>query len=153
MLFAVIGIGFLSFKNGFSIETGAYICLLGAMLYALQIMLTSHALTYCNDLTIGVWQLFFAGLLGVFAAIFAGQTHINMTQTSFLCILGLAFLCSAYGFVMKTVIQKAASPERTSLFLTLEPVFSCVLAIMFLHETMNIKKLFGAFCIVLGIFL
>jgi drug/metabolite transporter (DMT)-like permease len=67
-------------------------------------------------------------------------------------ILGLAVLCSAYGFTTQALAQQYTTPEKVGLFFSLEPVFSALLAALFLHEILTIPMYVGAIVILIGIF-
>jgi drug/metabolite transporter (DMT)-like permease len=151
IILAIAGIALLSITDQLSFEAGAWLCLADAFFLALHIIVTNRAVTVCDSLTVGVWQLGFAGLYGAIGMVTLGQTSMHLDSVGWASILGLALLCSAYGFVTQTIVQKHIAPERVGMIRTLEPVFSAALAFLILHETMTIKGMVGALLILVSI--
>ena len=68
-------------------------------------------------------------------------------------MLGLALVCSAFGFVMQPVAQRCTTPEHTGLLFALEPVFSALFAFVFLHELLSAKGWLGAALVLFSVLL
>lgn len=68
-------------------------------------------------------------------------------------IMGLALICSAYGFVLQAVIQKYVTTESTGFMFSLEPIFSAIFAFTFLQERLETNGYVGAVLIFLGVFI
>ncbi len=153
VMFAFGGIAVMSFTQDFSIAGGAWLCLGGAVSYAVQIVFTDRALIHCRALTIAVWQLGFAALYsGIFSFLFE-TTSYALPLFGWGAVLGLALLSSAYGYVAQTMAQKKVAPERIGFLYALEPVFCAILAVLFFHEIMSLRELTGAVMIVVSILL
>ena len=52
-------------------------------------------------------------------------------------VLGLALLCTAYGFILRPVAQKYTTPEHVGFLFSLEPVFSAIFGFLFLRERLH----------------
>lgn len=148
---ALGGIAMLSLTSGLVISVGAMFCIGGAMIYAVHIILTNHALEKCRALVIAVWQM---GITSVFALIVMmcmGETQISISGISWVGVLGLAFISSSYGMIAQTLAQKTVTPERIGFLYSLEPVFCAILAFLFFGEIMSLKELCGAIMILISI--
>ena len=66
-------------------------------------------------------------------------------------VLGLALLCSAFGFVLQPVAQRYTTPEHAGLLFAMEPVFSALLAFLFLKETLDARGYAGAALILVSV--
>ena len=66
-------------------------------------------------------------------------------------MLGLALVCSAFGFVVQPLAQAHTTPEHTGLLFALEPVFAALFARLFLHETLSAQGLLGAVLVLAGV--
>ena len=66
-------------------------------------------------------------------------------------ILGLAIVCSAFGFVLQPVAQPHTTPEHAALLFSSEPVASAVLAFFVLGETLPAQGYLGAVLVVTGV--
>ena len=65
--------------------------------------------------------------------------------------MGLAIVCSAFGFVLQPVAQPHTTPEHTALLFSIEPVASAVLAFFVLGETLPAQGYLGAVLVVAGV--
>ena len=68
-------------------------------------------------------------------------------------MLGLALICSAYGWVMQTIVQSYVSAEFTSIMFTLEPIFTAIFAFIFFGELLSGLAFLGTILIFVGILL
>ncbi len=66
-------------------------------------------------------------------------------------MLGLALVCSAFGFVVQPVAQAHTTPEHTGLLFALEPVFAALFARLFLGEVLSTQGLLGAGLVLAGV--
>ncbi|MCG7336912.1 DMT family transporter [Sporosarcina sp. ACRSM] len=148
---SMTGIGLLTLNETLSINTGDFLCILGALFYALHIIITGKVTQKADAISIGVLQLGFAGAWGLlFSSIFEKPQLPNDTE-SWMAILALSILCSAVGFIGQTVAQKYTSPTRTGLIFSLEPVFAAFFAFIFIGEILTYKGYVGAVLVLLGV--
>lgn len=147
----MMGLAFLTLKDGFSIQLGAIYCLIGALCYAIHILVTNHFARKVDVLQLGIYQLGFCSLYAIIIAFTFETPALPTTSGSWISILGLAFICSAYGFVMQPIAQKYTTPENTGFFFSLEPIFSAFFAFLFLQEVMGMTGYIGAVFIMLGV--
>lgn len=153
VMFAFGGIAVMSLTRNFSIAGGAWLCLGGAVSYAVQIVITSRALVHCRALTVAIWQLGFAALYSGISSFLFETVSYALPPVGWGAVLGLALLSSAYGYVAQTVAQKKVAPERIGFLYALEPVFCAILAFLFFHEIMSLREIIGAVMIVVSIVL
>ncbi|MCH4569844.1 DMT family transporter [Bacillus sp. ES1-5] len=153
VMIVCIGLALLTIKDELSFATGSLYCLTAAFLYAIYIIVTDHFAREVSVLNLGIFQLGFATVyasIGIF--IFETPT-IPEGGMNWFAILGLALICSAYGFVMQPIAQKYTTPESTGFIFSLEPIFSAIFAFIFLHENMGLQGYIGAFVILIGVFI
>lgn len=148
---SMTGIGLLTLNETLSMNTGDFLCILGALFYALHIIVTGKVTKKADAISIGVIQLGFAGAWGLlFSFIFEKPQLPNDTE-SWIAILALSILCSAVGFIGQTVAQKYTTPTRTGLIFSLEPVFAALFAFIFIGEVLTNKGYVGAVLVLLGV--
>lgn len=104
-----------------------------------------------NSFLLGIWQLGFTGLYGVIFTFLFETPSLPGSGAQWGAILGLAIICSAFGFIVQPVAQEYTSPEHTSMLFALEPVFSMIFAYIFLHEKLSLQGAIGAFLIMVGV--
>lgn len=134
-----------------NLNMGAMCCILSSVLYAVHILLSKRFVKEVDALCLGIWQLGFAAAYAVITACLLEQPTLPQTVLQWASILGLALICSAYGFVMQAVLQRYVSPETTGFMFSLEPVFSALFAYFFLHERMGASGYMGALLILAGV--
>ncbi len=151
-IFTIIGIALLTLKSSFNLEIGAVLCILGAFSNAWHIIVTSHLTHKSDGLLLGIFQLGFASIYGFIFSIIFEHPVMPRSTPEWISVLGLAIICSAFGFVMQPIAQKYTTPERTGILFALEPVFAAIMGFIFLHEILNIKGYIGAILILCGVF-
>ncbi|QDR79481.1 DMT family transporter [Sporomusa termitida] len=153
VLVIVAGIGLLTIGDTFEIKSGSILCLLGAILYAVHIIVTNYCAHKTDTLQLGILQLGFAAVYGlIFSFIFETPT-LPATTAEWTAVLGLALVCSAFGFVVQPIAQKFTTPERTGVLFALEPVFSALFGFIFLQEILQLQGYIGAMLVLAGVFI
>lgn len=147
----ITGIGLLTIGDSFVMESGSILCLFGAFLYAVHIILTNSFTHKTDSLQLGIFQLGFAALYGlIFSFIFETPT-LPSTTIEWVAVLGLAIVCSGFGFVVQPIAQKFTTPERTGVLFALEPVFSALFGFIFLREILQQQGYIGAILVLCGV--
>ncbi|WP_418300789.1 DMT family transporter [Lysinibacillus fusiformis] len=151
LIFILTGIGLLTLKNSLAINYGDFLCIMGALLYAVFIMLTGKFTKEDDPLTLGILQLGVAGILAMICSFLFETPSLPSSLDSWIVILGLGILCSAVGFIGQTFAQKFTTPTHTGLIFALEPIFAAVFAVLFLREIFTLRDIIGCSLIILGI--
>ena len=147
------GIALLTIDRSFKIEFQSLLCVLAALIYAVQIILTSYFSLKADPLTLGVLQLGIAGLCGLIASFIFETPTLPQTQMEWIAVLALSIVCSAFGFVLQPLAQKHTTPERTGVLFSLEPVFSAIFGFAFLGEMLKVHGYAGALLVFGGVIL
>ncbi|MCD7898007.1 MAG: DMT family transporter [Planctomycetaceae bacterium] len=130
--------------GGLELSGGAVLCVLSALCYAVHILVAGHATKRMDGLALGVWQLGFAAAFALVGCLLFETPSLPATGGQWGAVLGLALLCSAYGFVVQPVAQRYTTPERTGLLYALEPVFSALFGFVVLGEVLSPYGYVGA---------
>lgn len=153
-LVSVIGLGFLTYTgDAFKVHPADLLCLCGAACYAVHVLLTSRMVQTEDGMLVGIWQQGFVTLYSLICTFLFETPSLPDSAVSWAAILGLAFLCSAFGFIMQPIAQRYTTPEHTGLLYTLEPVFAAILARIFLGERLSTYGYIGAALILCGVLL
>lgn len=140
----MIGIGLLTLQHSLAFQWGDLFCLGTAFLYACHILVISRFAPQNDGLQLGIWQLGFAAFYGLLGTILFETPALPASEAEWGAILGLALLCSAFGFIMQTIAQKYTTPDHVSLIYSLEPVFAMFFGFVFLHEVLSFQGTAGA---------
>lgn len=147
----LLGIALLSLHGSLTLSPGDALCVMGSIFYALFIVATDRLSTKEDPLLLGVWQLGFAALFGLVATNLFEAPALPADPVHWGAVLGLALVCSAFGFVAQPVAQRATTAEHAALLFALEPVSSAVLAFVFLGETLDARGMLGAALVIAGV--
>ncbi|SDK13127.1 DMT family transporter [Natronincola ferrireducens] len=148
---AVLGIALLTLNSQFIINTGDLLCILGALFFAIHIIVTGKLTKDVDSIMLGVLQLGFTGGWGFILAFVLETPTLPNTSEAWLAVLALSILCSAIGFTLQTVAQKYTTPTHIGLIFSLEPVFTAVFAFIFIGEMLSIRGYIGAVIVLLGV--
>ncbi|MGO4183979.1 DMT family transporter [Paenibacillus sp. MCAF9] len=148
---AIIGIGFLTLNSELRIYPGDFLCMMGALLYAIHILITDSAAKTTNTLNLGILQLGFAGAYGLFFSFLFETPKLPNTSEGWVAVLVLSIVCSAFGYVVQPLAQKYTTPIRTGLIFSLEPLFAALFGFVFINEILPFKGYIGAALVLLGV--
>ena len=151
VLIVSIGLALLLIGDDFTIASGAYYCLVAALLYAVHIIVTNRFVREVDALQLGIYQLGFTTLFATVGTFLFETPVLPASAIHWFSILGLALICSAYGFVMQPIAQKYTTPESTGFLFSLEPIFSAIFAFIFINENMGLQGYFAAMLILAGV--
>ena len=126
-----IGLALLTIKDDFTFAFGSTLCLLVALLYGIHIVITNYFVQKVDAFQLGIFQLGFAFLFALVGNFIFEMPVLPSGVIGWSAILGLAIICSAYGFVMRPIAQKYTTPESTGFLFSLEPVFQQYLHLSF----------------------
>lgn len=132
---------------------GAIMCLMAAALYAIYIILSKYFVERVDAMSLGTWQLGFATLYALVGTFVLERPVLPHSGTVWAAVLGLALICSAYGWVMQTIVQAYVSAEFTSFMFSLEPIFTAFFALLFFGEWLSGLAYLGTVLIFIGVLL
>lgn len=119
------------------------------MLYALAIILTDRLSKKGDPMLIGIAQVGFIGLFTTIASFIFEAPKLPSCASEWLPILGLALVCSCFGFTLQPVAQRRIPSERASQFCALNPLSTAAMSAVLLHEKMGVMGAVGA-ALILG---
>ncbi|PZT56610.1 DMT family transporter [Paenibacillus silvae] len=151
ILVAVTGLALLTLQHELSLHIGDVLCIVAALIYAIYIMLVGKFTPKHDPLTLGTVQLGVAALWGTAATFMFESPRLPDNPQSWAAILGLGILCSGLGYILQTLAQRHASPTKTSLIFSLEPLFAAAFAFTFQGEMLTLQGYIGAAFMLAGV--
>ncbi len=146
----MIGITVLTAQGSFTFQKGDILIAIAALCYSIYLLLNSTFTRSVESISYGIYQLGFAGLYALILTVLFESPTLPNTTASWIAILGLGIICSAFCFVGQTVAQQYTSATHTGLIFSLEPIFAAMFAMMFIGEGITIKLLVGGSFILIG---
>jgi drug/metabolite transporter (DMT)-like permease len=142
-LLATAGMYFLSVKADFSIGTGDLLVLIGAVFWALHVLLLSYLAPRTHPVRLAMVQFLFCGLLSLIIAVMAEVITLKSIVAAAIPIL-YGGLCSVgIGYTLQVVAQRRAHPAHASILLSLEAVFAAIGGWWLLDEVLSVRGLLG----------
>ena len=149
---AVLGIACLTLgASGGLLRSGCVYLLGSAVFYASAILLTNIASRKGDPLMIGITQVFTIGFLSLIMSFILEQPRLPQTGPEWGMILGLAIICSGFGFTLQPVAQRGTTAERAGMMCALSPLSASLQGIIILHDQMSFCKLGGCILILLSL--
>ncbi|WP_150268152.1 DMT family transporter [Paenibacillus tepidiphilus] len=148
---AITGIALLTLNASLQLAPGDLLCILSAVFYALQILVTGRAVKTCDSLNLGILQLGFAAGFALVLSLIFESPSLPSSTPAWIAILALGILCSGCGFILQPIAQKYTTPTRTGLIFALEPVFAAFFGFWFAGEELSLQGYTGAALVLLGI--
>lgn len=151
---ALLGVGFLLLRGGrFALSAGAAVCMGTALLYTAYIILTDRLSHQDDPLLLGFAAIGTVGALSTAASLLFETPRLPETPREWIGILLLAIVCSSIGTALQPLAQRYVPSEKACLFCALNPLATCVMGWLFLHEWQGVTGVIGAALILLSILL
>lgn len=158
VLMCFVGIALMTLKDDFSINMehlkGDVLCLLCAVAYAIDLILTERAVSHeeVDAYQMGVFQLGVTGTLNLILALIVETPRLPETAEVWGAVLFLAVFCTGVAFVIQPLAQQYTTASHVGVIFTLEPVFAAIVAFVFAHEVLSPKAYLGAVLMLASIF-
>ena len=150
LVMAFVGIALLTLTENLKPALGDIICLLCAVSYATDLLITEHAVAHeeVNAFQLGVFQLGFcgAGML-ILSLIFETQT-LAKSPAAWGSAIVLGIFCTGAAFIVQAIAQQYTSASHVGVIFTLEPVFNSIVAFFIAHEILRPQAYLGGVLLV-----
>lgn len=147
------GIGFLSLQQNLSLSYGDGLSLLFAVTFALQIVIIGIYARNIDPIHLTTVQLLTAGALALISAQIFEPAVKSMNYQSIYGILYLVIFNTTIAFLVQNIAQKYTSDTHTSIIVSLEAIFGCLLSIVLLEEVFTNRMLIGSIMIFAAVIL
>ena len=150
IVWTLLGIIILTMKDSLTFQKGDILVAIAALAYSIYLILNSKFTKSVESISYGVYQLGFTALFGIILTFIFETPTLPSTNTSWIAILGLGLICTAFCFITQSVVQQYTSPTHTGLIFSLEPVFAAIFAMIFLGELLTTQLIIGGCFILFG---
>lgn len=142
---AIFGLYLLTIQEGFTLEKGDALVLIGTVFWALQIIFVDMFVDKVEGLKLSCIQFVTAGVLSAIAAFIFETPEIGAIIEGSVVILYTAVMVVGVAYTLQIIGQKYTSPTAAAIIMSLESVFAVISGAIFLGETMNAKEMLGCF--------
>ena len=155
VIMCTIGIAILTLDENLSFASGDILCLMCALAYAVQMLITETAVRKedVNAFHLGVFQLFFTGLFCGILAFLIEEPQLPSNGTVWMSVLFLMIFCTGAAFIIQAIAQQYTSATRVGVIFTLEPVFAGIVAYFLAGEVLLPRAYGGAVLLIFSLLL
>lgn len=150
-LLATAGLYLLSFKGTLMIEPGDGLVLLGALLWAIHVIVIGRYSNLIAPLTLAFMQFATCSVLSTLVALIVESTSMQMVKDAIWPILYGGILSVGVAFTLQVFAQRKAPPAHAAIILSMESVFAAIGGWILLHESIPNRGLVGCALMLLGI--
>jgi drug/metabolite transporter (DMT)-like permease len=157
IIMCFIGIALMTLKDDFSINMenlkGDLLCLMCAVAYAIDLILTEKAVSKENvdAYQLGVFQLGVTGLCNLILSFIFETPQFPETPKIWGSVLFLTIFCTGIAFILQPIAQQYTTAAHVGVIFTLEPVFAAIVAFAFANEVLTAKAYLGAAIMIISI--
>ncbi len=143
VLLAAVGLYFISIKEGFVIEKGDILLILGAIGYAVHLMVIAHYSPKTDNVMLSCIQFFVYSIISLIIALFTEDVTISGMWDARISLLYTGVLSSAVGYTISIVALKDFDATIGSLILSLESIVAAIAGAAVLHQFLTPRETFG----------
>lgn len=153
VVIAVVGMYFLCITEGFSVNIGDWLTLIGSLCFAVHILVIDHFAQKADGVKMSCIQFFTCAVLCAIAmAIFETPTLSSIAQ-AWLPICYAGVMSCGVAYTLQIVGQKNMEPTVASLILSLESVVGALAGWLLLGQALTGREIFGCALVFCGIIL
>lgn len=148
-----IGIYLLGSGGVLRFNWGDGIVLIGAVLWALHVIVTGMGVKHVPVLAFVTGQFLICGMLNMVFGLAFQRESLTTLLPAWTSILYLALISTGVGFTLQAYGQRHAPPSDAAIILSLEAVFAALFGWLLLSEKLTLIQVVGCFLIMGAIFI
>lgn len=148
---AVVGLYLLSIKEGFKIDDGDKLILIGAVFWAVHILFIDNFSKKIDALKLSSVQFATCSVFSLITAFATETITLKGLQSSLIPILYGGLLSVGVAYTLQVVAQKNAKPSHAAIILSMESVFAAIGGMIILSESLTLRAAIGCALILVGI--
>ena len=150
---AVGGLYLLSINDDFSMSFGDMLQFIGALFWAVHILLIDHFSGRVNPLKLSSAQFLVCGLLSLAVSLLVEAPTMAAVVAGWQPILYAGLVSVGVAYTLQVVGQKSANPAHAAIILSLESVFAAIGGVWLLDETLSVRAWCGCGLMMAGMLL
>lgn len=150
---AVVGLYLLSINDDFSMSFGDMLQFIGALFWAVHILLIDHYSGRVSPLKLSAVQFAVCGLLSLGLSLFIETPTLSAILAGWQPILYAGLVSVGVAYTLQVVGQKSANPAHAAIILSLESVFAAVGGVWLLDESLSSRAWLGCGLMLAGMLL
>ena len=152
-LIAAVGLYFLSVTDELTISFGDMLELIGAFLWAVQILIVGWLSPKIDPIKLAVAEFSVCSLLSLVTAFIFEEIALNTLLQAIIPILYGGVFSVGVAFTLQVVAQQNAHPAHAAILFSLESVFAALGGWLIINETISSRGLVGCALMLSGMLL
>lgn len=140
---AIAGLALLSLDNGLHLDSGQLFFLAAAIIFSLHFNLNTRMAAEVPALALTSIQLMVVGAVALVVSGFVEEWPVEVSGNIWGWLLASAIIATSLRFYLQTFAQGLAPASHAAVILTLEPIWTTLLAGWWFGETMSFMQLAG----------
>ncbi len=150
---AIIGLYFLSVNEGFYIELGDLLEIIGAVFWAIHILIIDHFAKKVSVVKLSLGQFITCSALSLTAAFIFEKISLEALSQIIIPLLYGGILSAGVAYTIQAIAQKHARPSHAAVALSMEAVFASIGGLLMLNERMALRGYTGCALMLTGMLL
>lgn len=146
-----------SFSNirHLTLNNGDLLMALAVIFWAAYSVFSKKVAARYTPLTLTFYSFLFCTIFLIPFVIYDAPWRLlpSIPYYSYLAVIYMAVFASVIGYLVQQIAIKQIGPSKTSIFINLVPVFSIILSVIILGETISPTKLITAAIIICGVYI
>jgi len=148
---AIMGFYLLCINEKFKVSSGDIYILIGALFFAMHIMLIDYFSSSTDLIAFSCLQFLFCGLIGaIFMFIFEKPDFVSISK-AWLPLAYAGFFSCGIAYTLQLYGQRDVEPNTASLILSLESVFSTIFGFLILQQKLSTRELLGCLLVFVSV--
>ena len=148
---AVIGLYFLSVKDGLSINWGDSLVLMSAVFWAIHVMMIGYFAPKFSILLLSIFQFATTAILSLVVAFVMEDVIWTQIVRGYIPIIYGGLFAVGIAYTLQVFAQKKVASEQAAIILSFESAFAMLGGWLLLNEQHGWRSLFGAGLMMIGI--
>lgn len=140
---SVVGIYLLCVTESFSINIGDFYNFIGAIFWAVQILVVEKFAKRLNGIKFAIYEFSFGALINLVLMFFFEDISLIAIKDAMIPLLYLGILSAGVGFTAQIICQKYIDATVASIIMSLESVFSVIFGFLILKELLTSRQIIG----------
>ncbi len=149
-LTAAVGLYFLSINEGFTIEFGDLLQVIGALFWAVHIQVIDKFVKKVDAIKLSSTQFATCSVLSLITAFIFEDINTSGVIDAIVPLLNGGVMSAGVAYTLQAVGQRYAKPSHAAIALSMEAVFAAIGGILILNETMSLRGYLGCALMLAG---
>jgi drug/metabolite transporter (DMT)-like permease len=147
---AAVGLYFLSINEGFTIEFGDLLQVIGALFWAVHIQVIDKFVKKVDAIKLSSTQFATCSVLSLITAFIFEDISMSGVVSAIVPLLYGGVMSAGVAYTLQAVGQRYAKPSHAAIALSMEAVFAAIGGILILNETMSLRGYLGCALMLAG---